>query len=310
MTRYIIAALILGLFVSAAPAAEPVETLPPGAKIVKLAAHPPRIELKTPFEYTQLLLTGQLATGEQLDVTRLVKFNAPAQLARVNATGVVRPVADGGGVLKISLQDQTLSLPVEVKGQKAKYNVSFVRDVMPTLSRIGCNAGTCHGAPERPERLQTVAARLRSALRSPLAHRRPQGPALQPGRSRYQPHAAQMHRHRRPRRRCADAAGRAVLRSAAGLDRRRRQARSQESTSEKHRSVAQERCHSAAGHEAADRRLCHVRRRQHARCQRRGVSGQQQYRGGNGQSRRHRDGRAPRRDDDARRATRAPTPPP
>ncbi len=31
-------------------------------------------------------------------------------------------------------------------GQKAKYEVSFVRDVMPTLSKMGCNAGTCHGA--------------------------------------------------------------------------------------------------------------------------------------------------------------------
>src|SRR5262249_58494875 len=31
-------------------------------------------------------------------------------------------------------------------GQKAKYPVSFVRDVMPVLSRLGCNAGTCHGA--------------------------------------------------------------------------------------------------------------------------------------------------------------------
>jgi hypothetical protein len=146
MTRYILAALTLSLLVAAAPAADSVETLPPATKVVKLAAHPPRIELKTPFEYTQLLLTGQLATGELLDVTRLVKFDAPAQLARVNATGVVRPIADGRGVLKVTLQDQTLSLPIEVKGQKEKYNVSFVRDVMPTLSRMGCNAGTCHGA--------------------------------------------------------------------------------------------------------------------------------------------------------------------
>src|SRR5262249_10240661 len=28
------------------------------------------------------------------------------------------------------------------------YPVSFVRDVMPTLSRMGCNAGTCHGAQQ------------------------------------------------------------------------------------------------------------------------------------------------------------------
>src|SRR5207237_6967679 len=29
-----------------------------------------------------------------------------------------------------------------------KYQVSFVRDVMPAMSKLGCNAGTCHGAAE------------------------------------------------------------------------------------------------------------------------------------------------------------------
>ena len=41
---------------------------------------------------------------------------------------------------------KALSVPVQVTGQKDKYETSFVRDVMPTLSRMGCNAGTCHGA--------------------------------------------------------------------------------------------------------------------------------------------------------------------
>ena len=94
-----------------------------------------------------------------------------------------------------------LSIPVKVTGQKEKYEVSFVRDVMPTLSRMGCNAGTCHGSAERQERLQTVAARLRSRPRPPLADRRPGGPPLQPRRSRRQPDAAQAVRRRAARRR-------------------------------------------------------------------------------------------------------------
>jgi uncharacterized protein DUF1549/uncharacterized protein DUF1553/Big-like domain-containing protein len=145
MIRYSIAVLTFSLVVATANA-EPAEALPPGAKIVKLEAHPQQLELKTPFEYSQLVLTAHLAGGEQIDVTRLAKIEAPAQLVRINATGVVRPVADGNGALKISLQDQTLTLPIVVKGQKENYKVSFVRDVMPTLSRMGCNAGTCHGA--------------------------------------------------------------------------------------------------------------------------------------------------------------------
>jgi len=39
-----------------------------------------------------------------------------------------------------------IPVPVKVSGQKGKHEVSFVRDVMPALSKMGCNAGTCHGA--------------------------------------------------------------------------------------------------------------------------------------------------------------------
>jgi hypothetical protein len=145
MIRYPIVVFTLGVF-AATVHAEPIEALPAGAKILKLEVQPPRVELTTPFEYRQILLTAHLASGEQIDVTRLAKIETPAQLVRVNPTGIVRPVGDGDGQLTVRIQDQSLTIPVTVKGQNEKYNVSFVRDVMPTLSRMGCNAGTCHGA--------------------------------------------------------------------------------------------------------------------------------------------------------------------
>src|SRR5579871_4221176 len=100
MNRYVIAALT---FISLAGTAnaEPAEALPPGSKITKLEANPPRLELKTPFDYSQLVITGHLAGGGQIDVTRMVQIEAPAELVRVNAARVVRPVADGNGVLTI-----------------------------------------------------------------------------------------------------------------------------------------------------------------------------------------------------------------
>src|SRR5262249_12402619 len=54
----------------------------------------------------------------------------------------------GAGALKIRLDGQTADVPLQVTGQTEKVNVSFVRDVMPTLSRMGCNLGTCHGAEQ------------------------------------------------------------------------------------------------------------------------------------------------------------------
>src|SRR5437879_6335650 len=148
MKRFITFALLSGTLtfamVSAVFAADAQgdEKLPPGAKLVRIEAYPAAVTLKTPFAYSQLLLTGQLASGDRVDVTRMAKVEMPPNLVQVSARGIVRPVADGAGDLKFTLAGQTAVVPVKISGQKEQYPVSFVRDVMPMMSKIGCNAGT------------------------------------------------------------------------------------------------------------------------------------------------------------------------
>ena len=101
-----------------------------------------------PYDYAQLVLTGVLDNGDRLDVTRMVSFQAPGKIAKIGPTALVRPVADGKGEIRATLSGKTIRIPIVVAHLKEKYEVSFVRDVMPTLSRMGCNAGTCHGAAE------------------------------------------------------------------------------------------------------------------------------------------------------------------
>src|SRR5262249_9441236 len=73
---------------------------------------------------------------------------SPLSLVKVSERGQVRPLADGQGELKFTVQGQSRSIPVTVSGLKDHIEVSFVRDVQPMLSRIGCNAGTCHGSAQ------------------------------------------------------------------------------------------------------------------------------------------------------------------
>ncbi|HEY1861611.1 MAG TPA: DUF1549 domain-containing protein, partial [Gemmataceae bacterium] len=141
-----LAATALALLLTVPAAARAQEKLPPNAKVVRLEARPDAITLKNQFEYAQLLLTAQLESGEKVDVTRLAQIEKPANLVEVSATGLVRPKAEGAGEIKCSLGGQEVKVPVKVAGLKEKYPVSFVKDVMPTISKMGCNAGTCHGA--------------------------------------------------------------------------------------------------------------------------------------------------------------------
>ncbi|HEV3005911.1 MAG TPA: DUF1549 domain-containing protein, partial [Pirellulales bacterium] len=122
------------------------EQLPAGATVVALEAFPAAVQLKHPYDYAQLLVTGVLQTGERFDVTRVAQVAAPEALVSVSPTGQVRPKADGNGELRFSIADKTLVVPVAVTGQKEAHSVSFVSDVAPALSKLGCNAGTCHGS--------------------------------------------------------------------------------------------------------------------------------------------------------------------
>lgn len=122
------------------------EQLPANAVVAKLEARPASLDLKTPFDYRLLTVDAVLASGEVLDVTRIAKWELPSNLVKATPAGLVRPLTDGNGSIKLSVGSQTISVPVSVTGQKATYPVSFVRDVMPMMSKLGCNAGTCHGS--------------------------------------------------------------------------------------------------------------------------------------------------------------------
>jgi hypothetical protein len=141
-----IAVVLFGFCVATMARAAPLEKLPDGVQIVAIEAFPPSIELKHRFDYRQLLLTGRTAAGEQLDVTRMATIEPAANLVNVSDRGLVRPTADGDGQLRISIAGQSVTVPVKVSGHAAAYEVNFVRDVAPMMSKMGCNAGTCHGS--------------------------------------------------------------------------------------------------------------------------------------------------------------------
>src|ERR1043165_5004602 len=67
------------------------EKLPPNAKLTKVEVQPATIELKSPFEYRQLLITGILDSGDHVDLTRLTEFTTP-NLIKVSERGQVRPL--------------------------------------------------------------------------------------------------------------------------------------------------------------------------------------------------------------------------
>jgi len=132
------------------PSAEAAEAdrLPEGATVTELTVLPGAIELDGPFSYTQIVVVGSLSNGDRFDLTRTATYEPSAPLVTISRTGLVRPAKDGSATLTVQFADQRAEVPITVDAFAREYEVDFVRDVAPVVSRLGCNAGTCHGAAD------------------------------------------------------------------------------------------------------------------------------------------------------------------
>lgn len=112
---------------------------------VALAVEPDEIVLHGASRQQQLLVTAQRADGKFVDVTRRAKFSlAYAVVARLDGATLVG-LRDGATALTVSAAGLSVTAPVRVRGFEQYPQVHFASDVVPILSKLGCNSGGCHG---------------------------------------------------------------------------------------------------------------------------------------------------------------------
>ncbi len=108
---------------------------------------PGRVELDGPFERVQLLVRAAGAEPRlAADLSRECRYvSADPAVAEVSPAGVVS--ARGEGVTRIDVErgSTRASVEVAVTGLAAA-RVDFERDVLPVITRAGCNAGSCHAS--------------------------------------------------------------------------------------------------------------------------------------------------------------------
>ncbi len=95
----------------------------------------------------QCLVTGVDAEGYKIDITRTVNFQvSPAQVASVDAEGVISPLQNGVATLVATTPTGTSAqLTIEVTNWDENPLVSFPNQVIPIFTKLGCNGGGCHG---------------------------------------------------------------------------------------------------------------------------------------------------------------------
>ena len=107
----------------------------------ELRTSTPAIHLADAFAGQQILVESA-----GTDATRKATYaTLNNKVAMVDAKGFVTPSGNGATSIKVELAGQSLSIPVQVKGFGDGRKVDFRTEVQPLLSKLGCNAGGCHG---------------------------------------------------------------------------------------------------------------------------------------------------------------------
>lgn len=114
-------------------------------EIVELSVFPERLELQDVRDSRRLLVTGKDAEGRGFDLTAEVKLQPAGEHVSIDKDGYVVPMAEGETTIIVSAAGLQVEVPVSVKDVSPK-PVSFIREVIPITSKVGCNQGTCHGA--------------------------------------------------------------------------------------------------------------------------------------------------------------------
>jgi hypothetical protein len=122
---------VLGFFITGSLAAQTLTVLPPS------------VNLSTPESRQQLIAEATL-DNHQEDWTAKVKWSSSnPQVATVDGHGLVKPVSDGDAVIAAN---EKASARIHVANTGAPFTWNFRNDVIPVMTKSGCNQGSCHGA--------------------------------------------------------------------------------------------------------------------------------------------------------------------
>jgi hypothetical protein len=121
-------ALVLCACAAPAPAAE-------------LSVTPRKLELTDAYAGRQLLVSD----GKR-DLTRSARYaSSDPKVAKVDEHGYITPTGDGATQITVRNARDNISVDVSVRGFRQGRAVDFKTEIVPILSKFGCNAGGCHG---------------------------------------------------------------------------------------------------------------------------------------------------------------------
>lgn len=95
----------------------------------------------------QLLVTGVYSSGQKHDLTHDVSYTIDKpNILSIPLGGMVTPLADGEAIVTArEAGGKTVSITLKTERLAEEIPVHFKNEIVPIFTRLGCNAGGCHG---------------------------------------------------------------------------------------------------------------------------------------------------------------------
>ncbi len=122
---------------------------PPPLHFDRIAVDPPQLALDGPECRFSLLVSGQAADGRTVDLTRQAGYGSknPA-IVEIGPDAIAQSAGDGRTEIEVTVAGTKVLVPVRVTGATRPRTLHFENDILPILSRFGCNSSGCHGKAE------------------------------------------------------------------------------------------------------------------------------------------------------------------
>ena len=118
-----------------------------------IVVSPSTIHFQSPTDYVQLVIQAVTDGGTtHQDITHVADVTFTGLTADAAAgvsidNALVQPIQNSSGQLTIKYGKHQVAVPVTIEMSET-YDPEFRRDVNPILTKLGCNAGTCHGSAD------------------------------------------------------------------------------------------------------------------------------------------------------------------
>lgn len=114
----------------------------------RVTIEPSELVLNGRRDSAQLIATVHRADGTLLDLTHDADWvSSDPAIVAVTRGGRIEPRGDGNAEIRVRYGSSEATASVRIRNSGSPLPIQFVHEVLPALTKAGCNQGACHGTP-------------------------------------------------------------------------------------------------------------------------------------------------------------------